>query len=126
VWFVAAGSGVDQLSASNLLLINPTDDYGRRQLRWGSGSCESPVAGWPKGIEFHWPVTVACYATLVFVVSIAYSASMTECIGISVYLVGYYLFISNNASQTKPDVYFSITNDLSYNSECEITAKTYK
>ena len=36
---------VDQLSASHLLLINPTDAYGRRQLRWGSRSYESPAAG---------------------------------------------------------------------------------
>jgi len=63
---------VDQLSASDLLLINPTDAYGRCQLRWGSGICESPAAGWPKGIKFHPSVTVACYATLVCVVSIAY------------------------------------------------------
>ena len=42
---------VDQLSASHLLLINPTDAYGRRQLRWGSGSRESPAAGWPTGIK---------------------------------------------------------------------------
>jgi len=117
---------VDQLSASDLLLINPTDAYGRCQLRWGSRNRESPAAGWPKGIEFHPPVTVACYATLVHVVSIAYSASVPECIGISFYLVGYYLFISNNTSQTKPDVYFNINNDLSYDSMCEITAKTYK
>jgi len=117
---------VDQLSASDLLLINPTDAYGHHQLRWGSGSRENPAAGWQKGIEFHPPVTVACYATLVHVVSIAYSASMTECIGVSFYLVGYYLFISNNTSQTKPDVYFSVNNELSYDSTCEITAKTYK
>ena len=26
---------MDQLSASDLLLINPTDAYGRSQLRWG-------------------------------------------------------------------------------------------
>jgi len=84
---------VDQLSASHLLLINPTDAYGRRQLRWGSGSRESPVAGWPKGIKFHPPVTVACYATLACVVSIVYSACLTECIGVSFYLVGItYLF----------------------------------
>jgi len=56
---------VDQLSASSLLLVNPTHAYGCPQLRWGSGSRESPAAGWPKGIEFHPSVTVACYATLV-------------------------------------------------------------
>jgi len=84
---------VGQLSASSLLLANPTDAYGRRELRWWSGSRENPAAGWPKGIEFHPPVTVACYATLVCVVSIAYSASVTECIGVSFYLVGItYLF----------------------------------
>jgi len=70
--------------------------------------------------------TVACYATLVCVVSTAYSACVTECIGVSFYLVGYYLFISNNTSLTKPDVYFNINNELSYDSTCEITAKTYK
>jgi len=80
---------LDQLSASDLLLINPTDACGRRQLRWGSGSRESPAAGWPKGIKFHPSVTVACYATLVCVVSVAYSACVTEYIGISFYLVGY-------------------------------------
>jgi len=117
---------VDQLAASDLLLINPTDAYGRRQLRWRSRSRESPAAGWPKGMEFHLSVTEACYATLVRVVSIAYSACVTECIGVGFYLVSYYLFISNNTSQTKLDVYFSMNNELSYDSTCEITAKTYK
>jgi len=79
-----------------------------------------------KGIKFRPSVTVACYATLVCVVSIAYSACLTECIGVSFYLVGYYLFISNNTSQTKPDIYFNINNKLSYDSMCEINAKTYK
>jgi len=68
--------------------------------------------------ETNQSVTVAYYATLVCVVSIAYSASMTECIGVSFYLGGYYSFISNNTSQTKPDVYFNINNDLSYDSTC--------
>jgi len=74
---------VDQLSASDLLLINPTNAYGRCQLRWGSGSHESPVAGWQKGIKFHPLVTVACYTTLACIVSVAHSACVTECIGVS-------------------------------------------
>jgi len=92
-WALGHWSGwlrqADQLLASDLLLINPTDAYGCRDLRWGSGSRENPAAGWPKGIKFHLSVTVACYATLVCVVSVAYSACVTEYIGISFYLVGY-------------------------------------
>jgi len=44
-WSGLLRQAVDQLSAGNLLLINPTDAYGRRQLRWGSRSHESPAAG---------------------------------------------------------------------------------
>ena len=100
---------VDQLAASDLLLINPTDAYGRRQLRWRSRSRESPAAGWPKGMEFHLSVTEACYATLVRVVSIAYSACVTECIGVSFYLVGYYLFISKQSQVQRNWMFISIS-----------------
>ena len=64
-------------------------------LNWGggSGSRESRAAGWLKGIKFHPSVTVACYATLVYVISTAHSASVIECVGVSFYLVDItYLF----------------------------------
>jgi len=68
----------------------------------GSGSRESPAAGWPKGVKFHPSVTVASYATLVCVISIVYSVSVTECIGISFYLVGItYLFQTTQFKQNR-------------------------
>jgi len=71
-WFPAlrccCAGAVTRLCCSQI----PTDAYGGCKLRWGSGSCESPAAGRPKGIKFHPSVTVACYATLVCVVCIAY------------------------------------------------------